>query len=201
MPDDRGGEITRLLGELIAGKEDARAALLDHVYQQLHEMAGREMRRERPNHSWGATDLVHEAYLQIFKYATPGSLMEKPPAEWRRYFFGAAARAMRQLLVKHARWRNAEIRGGGRKRVPLDDVLDTLERSQSVSMEDLDKAVADLEAFDKRKSEIVILRIFGGLSVLEIAAHLNVSVSTVEKDWRCARTWLYTRLRTNPHEA
>jgi RNA polymerase sigma-70 factor (ECF subfamily) len=196
MTADLNGEVTRLLGELVAGKAGARDALVGHVLRQLHEMAGRMMRRERLNHSWGATDLVHEAYLQLFKNSTPGRLKERPPAEWRRYFFGAAARAMRQLLIAHARSRAGKPKIN---RVPLDDVLDTLERSQRVRMKDLEKALADLEGFDKRAHEIVMLRIFAGLKMAEVAEQLGVCLATVEKDWKWARTWLYTRLRRDNH--
>jgi RNA polymerase sigma factor (TIGR02999 family) len=182
MTGDSRGEVTRLLGEVAAGNEGAKEVLIDKVYQQLYAMADRKMRWERPGHSWGASDLVHEAYVELFKGTAP--------TKNRAYFFGAAARAMRRLLIAHAR---SPVRK--RRRVPLDDVLAELEKTQQVSMEELDKALADLEGFDKRAHEIVMLRIFGGLKVAAIAAHLGVCVSTVEKEWKWARTWLYTRLR------
>jgi RNA polymerase sigma factor (TIGR02999 family) len=190
MTSDPRGEVTRLLGEVAAGNEGAREALIEQVYQQLHDMAQRLMRQERRDHSWGATDLVHEAYLQLFQGTAP--------TRNRAYFFGAAVRAMRRLLIARARSPTIERR---RKRVPLDDLLDELETAHQVSMEDLDQALCDLEGFAPREHEVVLLRVFGRLRVQEVAAHLGVSVSTVEKDWKWARAWLYTRLRGGRHDA
>jgi RNA polymerase sigma factor (TIGR02999 family) len=198
MTIESSGNLTDLLGGVAAGDPGAREQLIGCVYQQLHDLAGRMMRRERPGKSWGATDLVHEAYLRLLKGTVLlPRLNEIPPAQRRAYFFGAAVRAMRRLLVEHAR--SPAINRV--RRVPLDDVLDEFEKTQRVSMEDLDQALRDLEGFAPRECEVVLLRVFGGLSVKEAAAHLGVSVSTVEKDWRWARTWLYTRLRGDDHDA
>jgi RNA polymerase sigma factor (TIGR02999 family) len=190
MTSDPHGEVTRLLGEVAAGKEGAREALIEQVYQELHALAVRLMRREPRGHSWGPTDLVHEAYVQLFRGTVP--------TKNRAYFFGAAVRAMRRLLVAHARSPAVERR---HQRVPLDDLVDDLEKTHQVSMEDLDQALRDLEGFAPREAEVVLLRVFGRLRVQDVAAHLGVSVSTVEKDWQWARAWLYTRLRGGRHDA
>ncbi len=190
MTSDSRGEVSRLLDEVAAGNEGAKNALIAQVYQQLHDMAKRLMGWERRDLSWGATDLVHEAYLQLFKGTAP--------TKNRAYFFGAAVQAMRRLLIAHAR---SPARRQRNNRVQLDDVLDELEKTQQVSLEDLDQALRDLEGFAQREYEVVMLRFFGRLSVPEVAAHLGVCVSTVEKDWKWALTWLYTRLRGDKHDA
>ena len=189
MASDSRCEVSRLLDEIAAGRQEANSALIAHVYEQLHDMARRLIGRERRGHSWGATDLVHEAWFQLFKGTAP--------TKNRAYFFGATVRAMRQLLIAHAR--RPRLR-----RAPLDEmldvdgvldgVLDDLENTQRVRMQDLDQALRDLESFAQREHEVVMLRIFGSLSVQDVATHLGVSVSTVEKDWKWARAWLYTRL-------
>jgi RNA polymerase sigma factor (TIGR02999 family) len=162
--------------------------LYQELYQELYDLAWRLMRRERRDHSWGATDLVHEAYLKLAR----GTL----PTKNRAYIFGAAAQAMRRLLVDRARQTHNKP-----NHVPLDDLVDRLEKTQQVSMEDLDKALAELGGFAPREHQVVMLRIFGGLSVAEVAELLEVCASTVEKDWKWARTWLYRRLRGDKHDA
>jgi RNA polymerase sigma-70 factor (ECF subfamily) len=189
MVTESRGEVDRLLAEA-AGNEAAKGELIERVYTELYELALRAMRWERRDHSWGATDLVHEVYLKLFK--------GEAPTKDRALFFWLAGRAMRKLLKERAL---ARARKPHDHRVPLDDVLDELERSQRVNVEDLDRALADLEAFAPREHEVVMLRIFGGLKVAQVADHLGVSVPTVEKDWKWARTWLYTRLRENFHDA
>jgi RNA polymerase sigma factor (TIGR02999 family) len=186
MTSDSRGTVTRLLDQVAAGDEGARNALIEHVYQQLHKIARGLMKGERRDHTWGPTDLVSEACVQLFK----GPL----PTKNRAYFYGAVAQAMRRLLIAHARGRHSPY-------VPLDAVpevvdgmLKNLEKAQ-VTVEHLDEALRDLESFAQRAHGIVMLRFFGGLSVREVADLLDVSVSTVEKEWNRARSWLYTRLR------
>jgi RNA polymerase sigma factor (TIGR02999 family) len=180
-------QITLLLGEIAAGSESAKEKLIALVYDKLHKMAGGMMPRERSNHTLQPTALVHEAYFKLF--------VGKPlQAMNRAYFFGAAANAMRQVLIDYAR--RIAVRPEG-KRVPiLDGILDTVKRTYRTDMLDLNNALEELKRMHRRQWEVVSLRFFGGLQWSEIAGCLNVSTSTVEKDWQAARAWLYRTLRT-----
>ncbi len=182
------GQITLLLGEIAAGNEAAREQLIALVYDKLHKMAGAIMQRDRSNHTLQPTALVHEAYFKLF--------VGKPlQAVNRAYFFGAAANAMRQVLIDYARKISAHPEG---KRVPfLDGVLDTIKSMCRLDMLDLDRALEQLRRMHARQWEVVTLRFFGGLQWSEIATCLNVSTSTVEKDWQAARAWLYRTLKGN----
>lgn len=185
-PEQSPGEITLLLGQIAAGNEAAKEQLIALVYDKLHKMAGAIMPRERSNHTLQPTALVHEAYFKLFV----GKPLE--PVS-RAYFFGAAARAMRQILIDYARKTAAHPEG---KRVPLlDSLLDTIKTTCRLEMLDLDLALEQLKRMHKRQWEVVTLRFFGGLQWNEIATCLNVSTSTVEKDWQAARAWLYRSLR------
>lgn len=189
--DQPQGTITLLLGEIAAGNEAAKEQLIALVYDKLHKMAGAIMPRERPDHTLQPTALVHEAYFKLF--------VGKPlQAVNRAYFFGAAANAMRQILIDYARKRRAHPEDK-RVRVPLfDEVLDTIKSKCRVDLLDLDRALEELRRMHARQYEVVTLRFFGGLQWNEIATCLNVSTSTAEKDWQAARAWLYRSLRDNP---
>lgn len=191
MPElaERRAEIEALLIEIRNGGAQARDALLSLVYRDLRRMAENLLFHERAGHTLQPTALVHEAYLKIFVGA-PLAVSD------RAYFFAAMARAMRQLLVEHARKRHALKRPDPRRRVPLDDVLDAFESAQRVALLDLEQALETLKRASERQYEVVMLRFFGGLDWKEIADHLDVSVSTVEKDWQACRAWLYMRLRS-----
>ena len=188
-PDD---QITVLLEEIAAGDEAAKEKLVDLVYDKLYRIARALMPRERSDHTLQPTALVHEAYFKLF--------VGRPlPAVNRAYFFGAAANAMRQVLVDHARKNAARPEG---KRVPLlDDILVSIKSTYRVEMLDLNAALEELKQMDVRQWEVVTLRFFGGLQWLEIATCLNVSTSTVEKDWQAARAWLYRRLKGAANDA
>lgn len=188
---DRQSEITRLLVQIEEGSEDAKQQLLEVAYDELRGMAAGLMRRERPNHTLQATALVNEAALRLM-----GSDVFNNAAS-RAYFFGAMANAMRRILVDHARKASALRRGGGERRVPLEVVVHTVEEGQGLDLVALNDALEKLAAASPRQSEIVVLRFFGGLSIPEIAEHLDVSQSTVEKDWRVARAWLRSTLDEN----
>ena len=179
-------EITLLLGEIAAGSETAKEKLIALVYDKLHRMACALMPWERSNHTLQPTALVHEAYFKLF--------VGKPlQASNRAYFFGAAANAMRQVLIDYARKIAARPEG---KRVPLlDGILDTVKSTYRVKMLDLNNALDELKGMHERQWEVVTLRFFGGLKWSEIATCLNVSTSTVEKDWQAARAWLYRSLK------
>lgn len=189
MAAEPQGEVTKLLAAMDAGSEEAKTRLFNLVYEELHRVASGMMRWEREDHTLQPTALVHEAYLKLFPEG------RELRASNRAQFFSAAANAMRQVLVDHARKRNAEKRGGNLRRIPFDDVLDRLKITQQVEILDLDEALKALERRSRRQHEVVMLRFFSDLNYEEIAAYLKVSVSTVEKDWQIARAWLYGELR------
>jgi RNA polymerase sigma-70 factor (ECF subfamily) len=178
-------QITVLLAEIAAGDDTAKERLIALVYDDLHRMARALMPGERKNHTLQPTALLHEAYFKLF--------VGKPlPALSRAYFFGAAANAMRQVLIDYAR--RIGVRPEG-QRVPfLDEILVSFRSTHRVAVLDLDKALEELKRMNARQWEVITLRFFGGLQWAEIAAYLKVSTSTVEKDWQAARAWLYRTL-------
>jgi RNA polymerase sigma factor (TIGR02999 family) len=185
--------VTRLLEEVAAGNEEARNALFAHVYEELRQKAYARMSRERPDHTLGATGLVHAVYIQLMKG-------QHVFARGRTYFFGAAARAMDQLLREHARKRKCRPEGHldpeGWAR--LDELADAVQSTFKVDLSDLLSALDKLKTTGKhgeRRHDVVRLRLWGGLTYQEIAEDLGVAVSTVEKDWQIARAWLYGRLK------
>lgn len=190
--EETQGEITLLLGEILKGNDAAKDKLIALVYDKLHKMANGLMPRERSNHTLQPTALVHEAYFKLF--------VGKPlPALNRAYFFGAAANAMRQVLIDYGRRIRARPEG---KRVPiLDAILDTVRSAYRLDVLDLNKALEELKGMHERQWEVVTLRFFGGLQWSEIATCLNVSTSTVEKDWQAARAWLYGSLKGRENDA
>lgn len=160
--------------------------LLPQVYEQLRSLARAKMRAEHAGHTLQATMLVHEAYLRV---AEDGSWSGEG------HFFGAAALAMRRILVEQARRRNRLKRGGGRvERQPLEDVELAAIEPPAGDVLAVDDAVKKLEAKDPRKGQIVNLRYFAGLTNEETAAALGVSVGTVEREWRFIRSWLQSEL-------
>jgi len=175
-------EITKLLHAWAGGDEAALDRLTPAVYGELRAMARRYMRRESPDNSLQATALVHEAYLK---------LVDARVAEWqdRAHFFAIAARVMRRILVDAARARGAGKRGGAAVAVELNESLDGLPLRDH-QMVRLDDALEALEQFDARKSRVVELRFFGGLSVEETAEVLKISPQSVMRDWKLARAWL-----------
>ncbi len=179
-------EVTQLLAAARDGSTSARDEVLHRVYDELRGLAERCLRRERPDHSLQATALVHEAYVRLVKgNALPGGS--------RTEFLTAAARAMRCILIDHARHHDRAKRGGGRERVPLhSDILGAA--GPTVDLLALDEALESLAEIDSRKSRVVELRFFGGLTVDEAAEVLDVSTATVERDWEIARMWLHRQL-------
>jgi len=162
-------------------------ALVDLIYEELRVMAHRQLARERAGHTLQTTALVHEAYLKLVEGSRVGG-------RGRAYFFAAAGRAMRQVLVDHARRRNADKRGGGVDPVPLEDVQLAADEF-AVELLDLDRALTDLAELEPRHARVVECRYFGGMSVEETAEALDVSPRTVKYDWALARAWLHDRLR------
>jgi RNA polymerase sigma-70 factor (ECF subfamily) len=175
------GEITRLLGEVEAGRGGAQQELFKRVYEDLRDRARWLMRGERTGHTWAPTDLAHNACLRLSRGGFP--------TKNSRMFFFAVARAMRQLLIEHARIPKLC------KGVPLDAVLDQFLTTRNVRIEALDEALTDMETFAPRAQQIVMLRVFGGMQVKEVAELLEVAERTVQQDWTWAKSWLYTRLK------
>ena len=180
------GSVTRLLLAWGAGDEAALAQLTALVHQELQRIARRCMRGEQAYHTLDATALVNEAYLR---------LVDARLVNWqnRAHFLAVAARLMRRILVDLARARRYQKRGGGLRRVSVTDALLTSEKGQDLVA--LDDALDALAMVDARKSQVVELRFFGGLSVAETAAVLMVSPETVMRDWKLARAWLRRELK------
>jgi RNA polymerase sigma factor (TIGR02999 family) len=171
--------VTQLLHDARGGDAAALERLLPLLYAELHDIAARHMRGERPDHTLQPTALVHEAFLRLL---APGSY------EDRTHFLRAASAAMRHVLVDHARARNAAKRGGA-LRVTLDEGLAGRD-DRVVELLVLDDALARLAAAEPRWAQVVELRFFGGLEVPEVAAALGISPATVKRDWQFARAWL-----------
>lgn len=186
MSDDEVA-ITVLLHRLSAGDSGADAALLPLVYGQLRRLAARQLGVERGSHTLSPTALVHEAWLRLSADDTLA------PAD-RRQFFAIAARRMRQVLVDHARRRDAGKRGGGERPLTLALALDVAGTGDGVDALALDQALRQLEALDGRKARVVELRCFGGLDMAEVAQVLGLSRSTAQRDWEVARSFLYQAL-------
>jgi RNA polymerase sigma-70 factor (ECF subfamily) len=186
MPQSLQEQITGLLRDWSRGDLGAREKLMPLVYQELRRMARRHMSAQPLEHSLQVTELIHEAYLK---------LAGEPERHWenRTHFFAVAATAMRQILIDHARARHRFKRGGNAKRVSLDDAPE-LSADRARELVALDDALDELATHDPRKSQVVELRFFGGLTEPEIACELKVSVETVKRDWRFAKDWLEREL-------
>jgi len=182
----RPGDITLLLQQASQGDRAALDRLFPLIYDELHRMAHRQMQGEHGERTIGTTALVHEAYLKL----AGGSNL---PAASRGHFFGASARAMRQILVDYARRRKATKRGGDVERVHLEDQEVSVD-SCADSLLDLEAALTRLAALSERLSRVIECRFFGGLSVEETAEVLQSSPRTVKREWRKARAWLYQEL-------
>jgi RNA polymerase sigma-70 factor, ECF subfamily len=179
--------LTTILGRARAGDHRARDEVLALVYDELRLVAARLMRRERAGHSLAPTEVVHEAVLRLLGEA----VFDK--AADRSYLFASAARAMRQVLIDHARRRAAGRRGGGRHRVPLDAVADYF-RGEGLDIVGVHEALDRLAELNRRQAQVMTLRYFGGMTVAEVAAAMGVAPVTVERDWRVARAWLVGQL-------
>ena len=178
---------TELLRAWSQGDGSALDRLVPLVYGELHRLARRYMRQERPDHTLQATSLVNEAYLR---------LIDVNRVEWRdrAHFLAVAAQMMRRILVEFARNRQRQKRGGGAVRVSLDDVQE-LPKANERDLVALSAALGDLATVDARMSQVVELRFFGGLTVAETADVLNISPETVMRDWKTAKAWLIRELR------
>lgn len=168
------------------GDPEALEELMRIVYNELRRLANHYLRSERPEHTLQPTALVHEAYLR---------LSDQRQVRWqnRAHFFGVAAQMMRRVLVDHARANHRSKRGGAAPRLSFDEAA-YMHRSQDAQVLALDYALTRLKSIDTRKSDVVELRYFGGLSVDETAEVLGVSPHTVMRDWNMAKAWLYQEI-------
>ena len=188
-----GGEVTRYLERMSGGDERAADDLLPLVYDELRRIANQHMRSERSGHTLQPTALVHEAYLKLV-----GSSGGTPQiGSNRAHFFAIASRAVRQVLISHARARDAEKRGGGgAKRVPLDaDAIATGSADSAIDALVLSEAIEELARLDARHARIAEMRLFGGLSVDEIAEAMGGSKRLIQVEWKAAKQWLSDRLK------
>ena len=179
--------ITRLLVDWQHGDKAALDTLLPLVYQELHKIAASYLRAERRDHTLQATALINEAYLRMTD-------QELPNLESRAHFFGVASRLMRQILVDHARANRAAKRGGSSPRVSLDDASPAPNADDPISLLAFDRALKKLAELDDRKSRVIEMRAFSGMSVEDTAVALGVSVPTVKRDMRLAQAWLRREL-------
>lgn len=185
------GPVTQLLEAARAGDPRAATDLLPLVYDELRKLAQARMVKTPPGNTLQPTALVHEAYLR---------LIGNESTAWnsRGHFFAAAAQAMRQILVDQARRKSSRKHGGEHTRVELDEIEPAFEADRLTDVLELDEALNQLQLTDGRKAKIVMLRYFAGLTNEETAAALDVSVSTVEREWRFARALLFTWLSKAP---
>jgi RNA polymerase sigma factor (TIGR02999 family) len=186
MSADSPGEVTALLLAWSRGEQAALDRLIPLVYDELHRLAHRYMRQERPGHPLQSTALVHEAYQKI---------IQSSQVQWqnRAQFFAVSAQLMRRILVDFARSRRLIKHGGQLEQVSLDEAL-VVSQERTPDLVALDSALSALAVIDARKSRVVELRFFGGLSVEETAEVLKVSPDTVTRDWRLAKVWLLREL-------
>ena len=184
--EERPGDVTHLLRQWSGGDPQALDELVPIVYNELRRLAQYHLQRERDGHTLQSTALVHEVYLRLCH-------QEEPQWENRAHFFAVAARMMRRILVDHSRRHGAEKRGGAAMPAPLEDALN-IPVQAGVDLVALDDALEQLAVFDGRKSRVVEMRFFAGLSAKEIAAVLSTTEATVRRDWMIAKVWLYRYL-------
>jgi RNA polymerase sigma factor (TIGR02999 family) len=186
MPPPSPHEISQLLRAWSSGDEAALQQLIPLVYEELHRIARRYMGREREGHTLQTSALVNEAYLRLVDWKN---------VDWqnRAHFFAVSAQMMRRILVDFARNRRYLKRGGGALQVSLAEA-DGIALERGMDLVALDEALKSLAEVDQRKSEVVELRFFGGLSVEETAEFLKVSAETVMRDWKLAKVWLLREL-------
>lgn len=187
MNDKSPSEITQMLIELTGGNKDIVNQILPHIYDELRRLAGSYLRRERNDHTLQPTALVHEAYMK---------LIDQKQVKWqnRAHFFGIAAQVMRRILMDHARKHSAGKRGGEAEKLPLEEEILIVSHDKSADLIALDDALEGLAEIDAQKAKIVELRYFGGLSIEETAEVMEVSVPTINRQWRMAKAWLHSQI-------
>ena len=186
MSHSGNDEPTRWLKEATQGDESSRGRLMALLYDRFRELAANHLRRESPGHTLQPTALVHELYLKLID-------QQRVDIRGRSHFLAIGSRAMRQILIDHARRRRRERRGGGWHRITLADDL-AADPHEEVDLLELDDALQKLSELDPRQAAIVELRFFGQLTVAEVADVLEVSKRTVEKEWTVIRAWLRREL-------
>ena len=181
-------DVTRILNAIEQGDVEAADELLPLVYEELRRLAAQKMSQEAPGQTLQATALVHEAYIR---------LVESEGQSWRgrTYFFGAAAEAMRRILIENARRKQRLRHGGGHQKVDLNNEGLAIE-APSDDLIALDEALTKLAEVDKAKAELVKLRYFAGLTLEQAARLLNMSPATAKRQWMYAKAWLYGRIRS-----
>ncbi len=175
-------EITQLLATWSEGDPQALERLVPLVYPELRRMAKRQMARENPNHTLQTSALINEAYLK---------LIDRQQTDWesRAHFYAVAAQVMRHILIDHARRHLYDKRGGGAQHVPLEEA-DIVNDRRAADLVTLDEALNALAKLDPRRSQIIELKFFAGLNADEISEVMNISPSTVQREWRAAKAWL-----------
>lgn len=184
-------DVTEILSRIDRGDENATERLLSLVYDELRRLAGQKLSHERTGHTLTATALVHEAYIRLI------SASDEPKWETRGHFFAAASESMRRILVDQARRKKAVRRGGDREREDLNRIAPAV-NPPSDDLLALDEALDKLEKHDKRKSDLVKLRYFAGLTSEQAANALAISSATAERDWHYARAWLHQEIVGSP---
>jgi len=182
-------DLTTLLNRMQHGDKAAADEAAAQIYGELHRIASREMRRERPGHTLQTTALVNEAFVRL---TSAGTLK----IQSRGHFFAIASQQMRRILVDHARAAAAQRRGGGVIQIALEDAqAGTEDRSPDLLL--LDESLTELERIDARAAKVVELRYFGGYTDKEVVEALGVALATVRRDWEFARSWLFHRMGTS----
>ena len=176
-------EVTQLLMDWGKGDAQALNQLMPLVYNELHRIAGRYLRNERPNHTLQTTALINEAYVRI---------VDGKSVKWqdRAHFFGVAAQIMRHILVDHARSSRSAKRGGGVQKLTLDEAV-AGSQERNLDLVALNDSLNSLAQIDPQQSRIIELRFFGGLTIEETAEVMSISPATVKRDWNMAKAWLY----------
>jgi len=185
------GEVTQLLLGWRGGDRNALDALVPLVYKELRRLAHFQLRNERQDHTLQSAALVNEAYVRLVRLKT---------LQWesRTHFFAIAAQLMRQILVDYARRHGSAKRGGSVCKLSLDDAM-LVSRRRALDVVALDDALQELAKIDARQSRVVELRFFGGLTLEEISAALEIGPATVQRDWTSARAWLYREISRKSH--
>ena len=194
MSEDRSSTVTRLLVRIREGERDAFDDLLPLVYDEMRELARAQRRSWEGDETLDTTALVHEAYLRLVEQTSPG---------WkdRAHFLAVASRAMRHILIDYARRRQAAKRGGGRRRLSLEEIESSLDggedpaEARDEALLALEESLTSLEEESERQSRIVECRFFGGMTIRETAEALEISTATVERGWAAAQAWLYRDLK------
>jgi RNA polymerase sigma factor (TIGR02999 family) len=187
---EKTGDLTLLLTQMQQGNHQAGEKAIALVYSELHRIAARELRAERPGHLLQTTALIHEAYTRLIS-------SEGLEIHNRMHFFAVASQQMRRVLVDYARGRDAQKRGGGAVKVALDEIQAGI-NPKKTDLVALDEALGVLERVDPRAAQVVELRFFGGYTDQEVSEVVGVSLATVRRDWEFARTWLFDRMHGQP---